>query len=161
MASQDTWIVDRIKRRIPTMVVIISTLSFLHKILWFIHSTFIHIFFTHSLHVVYLPLATFLNHAKKVMPVFSCSFFQHPENQTIYLWWGSPRRFQHNTQQLQWSSRWQFRIWQQDSSAIIQASNGQPAVKWFLHVNTWKQSHANWIYFYVGATPASWVSERL
>ena len=48
--SQDLGIVDRIKRRIRTMLLTISTLSSLYTMLQFIYSTFIHIACTHSCH---------------------------------------------------------------------------------------------------------------
>jgi len=46
--SEYPRIVDRIKRRITTMLLIMSTLSFLYTMLWFIYYTFIHISFGHS-----------------------------------------------------------------------------------------------------------------
>jgi len=48
--SQDPWIVDRTKRHITTMLLILSMLSFLYTTLQFIYSTFIHISFMHSVY---------------------------------------------------------------------------------------------------------------
>jgi len=46
--SQDPGIVNRMKRRITTMLWLISTLSFPYTTLYFIYSTFIHISCSHS-----------------------------------------------------------------------------------------------------------------
>jgi len=159
--SQDPWIVNTMKRRITTMLLIISTLSLLYRMLLFICSTFIHISFSHSFNFSYLSLAAFLNHDKKAPPFSSSSFFQHQEKRTIYPRWGPRWRSQHDTRQWQWSSRWHFRIRRRACSATIEECNRQVAIKRFLHVKIWRMSHSNSINSYVGATPTSWASAGL
>jgi len=122
--SQDPWIVDRMKRRITTMLLIISTLSFLYTTLYFIYSTSIHISFSNSFNFWYLSLAAFLNHDKKAPHFSSSSSFQHQEKQTIYPPRGSQWRSQHDSRQLPWSLRWHFRMRRRACSVTIQESNG-------------------------------------
>jgi len=159
--SQDPWIVDRIRRRITTMLLIISMLFFLYTTLQFIHSTLIHISFGRSFNFSYLSLAAFVNHVKKAPHFSSSSFFQHQDRQTMYPRWGSRWWSQHDTQQLQWLWTWQFRIRQWAPSATIQERNGHAAITRLLHVNTWQMSCGNSINVYIAATPTSWASEGL
>jgi len=107
----------------------------------------------------YLSLAAFWNHDTKA-PHFcsSSSPFQHKEMQMIYPGEGSWWQSQHNTQQLQRSSRWSFKIPWRASSATIQNSNWQAAIKGFLHINTWKSLVSNSVNCYVGPTTTSWGS---
>jgi len=70
-------------------------------------------------------------------------------------------RSEHDTIQLQLSSRWQCRIRPQASSATILESNGQAAINWFLHINTRKVSCGDTINCYIGATTTSWASGAL
>jgi len=109
----------------------------------------------------YLSLAAFPNDDMMV-PLFSCCCsFRHQEKEIIYSRQQSRCRSKHDTWLLQWSSRVQFRIQWWASLATIQASNGQAAIQWFIHINTWKTSCSNTNHCYSGATPTSWVSGGL
>jgi len=122
------------------------------------YSTFIHISFSHSFNFSYLLLAVFLYHDMKAPHFSSFSSFQHQEKQMIYPQRGSRWRSQHDTRQFQWSSRWHFRIQQRACSATIYENNGQAAIKWFLHINSWKTSRCNSINIFIGATSTSGAS---
>jgi len=143
------------------MLVIIWTLSFFYTMLDFMYSTFIHISFSHSFNFSYLSLDVFLNHNKKALHFSSSSSFRLHEKQMIYPRQESQSRFQHDTRQLQWSSRGQFRIRWQSSLATIQESNAQVAIRKFHHVNTSKMRCCNSIDSYVSATSTSWASGGL
>jgi hypothetical protein len=95
--GQDPSIVNRMKRRITTMLLLVSTLSFLYTTLKFVFNTFIHISLSHSFYLSYLSLAAFLNHDKKAPHFSSSSSFEHQEKQTIYPQGGSRSRSQHDT----------------------------------------------------------------
>jgi len=142
------------------MLPIISTLSFVYIMLWFIYSTLIHISFNYSFIFSYLSLTTFLNHDKKALHFSSSpsSFFPHQEWQTSHQQWSSQWWSHQDTQQLQCSLRWQLCIQQRAPSEAILQRYGQAAIKTFSHVNTWKTYRDNSIYTYIGATPQSWAS---
>jgi len=144
------------------MLLIISTLSYLSTTLWFIYSTFIHISSGHFFNS-FVPntcrLLKSWHEGAALLP--ATSSFQHEEKQKIYPRQESRCQCQHDAQQLQWGSPWQFRIQLEASSATIQESNVQVAIKSFRHIITWKTTRGNWIYLYVGRTFISWASGGL
>jgi len=106
-----------------------------------------------------LSLTALSNHDMNLLHISSwASSFQHPEKQMIGPWWGSWLRSHHDPRQLQWSSRWHFRIGQRASSVTIQEHNGRVPIKGFFHVNTRKMSHGNWINACITRSFTSWAS---
>jgi hypothetical protein len=93
------WIVNRIKRPIMTMLLMLSMPSFLYTMLWFIYFTFIHISFSQSLNFWYLSLTDILTHDKEALHISSSSSFQHRKKQAIYpqgrSWWRSQHDIRH------------------------------------------------------------------
>ena len=156
--NQDPWIVDRIKRRITMMLLIISMLSLLYTRLQFIYSTLIHISFTHFFNFLYLSHTVFLNHYKEEPHFSSSSAFQHQENQVMYQRRGSRWRSHHETTQLKWLSTGKLRIGRRASSATTQESNGLAPIKIFSHVQNWTTSDSNTMNNKVGATATSGAS---